>query len=184
MSVRTNQIAAKIRNRRIPPPECALQAAIAPGELLDKITILEIKSERMADAEKLRRVRHELAVLRVTWDRVAQSTEELATVARDLRQVNEALWDVEDELRVCEREQQLGERFIERARSVSRHNDRRAALKRRINELLGSSLIEEKSYAPYAPAKPNGSADDVATPSPPLLTSGFPDCPRPGGSPG
>jgi hypothetical protein len=159
MSVRTNQIAAEIRNGQMPPPECALKVAIALGELIDKITILEIKSERMADAAKLRNVRHELAVLRACWDRVAQSTEELATASRDLRQVNEALWDVEDELRECEHKQQFGERFIELARSVYRHNDRRAALKRRINELLGSSLIEEKSYAPYAPAEQNGPAD-------------------------
>lgn len=122
---------------------------VAPGELIDKITILQIKSERMADAEKLRNVRVELEVLEAARDGATAVTEELGALTAQLKQVNEALWEIEDAIRDCEREQNFGPKFIELARSVYHSNDRRAALKRQINELLGSKLIEEKSYAAY-----------------------------------
>jgi tetratricopeptide (TPR) repeat protein len=120
----------------------------APGELLDKITILEIKSSRLADAAKLANVRRELAVLSAARDEAVPPSAELERLTAELRGVNEALWDVEDELRRCEREQDFGARFIELARSVYQTNDRRSAIKRGINDLLGSSLKEEKSYGP------------------------------------
>jgi hypothetical protein len=122
---------------------------IAPGELIDKITILEIKSERITDAGKLKNVRVELQVLEAARDAAMAASTQLTGLTAQLKQVNEALWDIEDSIRDCERGQDFGSKFIELARSVYHSNDRRAALKREINELLGSKLIEEKSYAAY-----------------------------------
>ena len=122
---------------------------VAPGELIDKITILQIKCERMADAAKLRNVRVELEVLEAARDGATASSPELSALTAQLKQVNEALWEIEDAIRDCEREQDFGPKFVELARSVYHSNDRRAALKRQVNELLGSKLIEEKSYAAY-----------------------------------
>ena len=134
-------------------PAQAVPVHIAPGELIDKITILEIKAERIGDAIKLRNVRAELEVLTQARRRWLQPSPELDALTVDLKAVNAALWDIEDEIRLCERAQDFGPRFIELARSVYKQNDRRAALKRRINELLGSDLVEEKAYTPYeAPA--------------------------------
>ena len=122
---------------------------IAPGELIDKITILQIKMERIQDADKLQNVRVELDVLERARDDSVSPSEALDRMSADLKAVNESLWDIEDNIRNCERDQDFGPKFIELARSVYRCNDRRAALKRDINELLGSKLIEEKSYADY-----------------------------------
>jgi tetratricopeptide (TPR) repeat protein len=119
----------------------------APGELIDKITILEIKKERISDAAKLHNVRRELAVLGAARDRAVTPSPEVERLTAELKTINEALWQVEDELRRCEKEENFGLRFVELARSVYWHNDRRAVLKRRINDLLGSALKEEKSYA-------------------------------------
>lgn len=122
---------------------------ISPGELIDKITILEIKSERISDVAKLENVRGELATLIASRDRAMAPSAELTQLARELKQVNEALWEIEDEIRDCERRGAFDSRFVELARSVYKSNDRRSHVKRRINELLGSRLMEEKSYAPY-----------------------------------
>ncbi|MBT7943549.1 MAG: hypothetical protein HN719_09365 [Alphaproteobacteria bacterium] len=122
---------------------------IAPGELIDKITILEIKLERIADAGKLANVRHEHDTLIKARDAVIEATTELDRLSADLKTANEALWDIEDDIRDCERDKDFGDTFVQLARSVYISNDKRAALKREINELLGSSLIEEKSYADY-----------------------------------
>jgi len=122
---------------------------IAPGELIDKITILEIKIERIADPDKLNNVRVELEVLERVRDEAVEPSPLLGDVAARLKRVNEALWDIEDDIRDCERRQDFGPRFIELARSVYRSNDQRAAVKREVNELLGSKLIEEKSYTDY-----------------------------------
>jgi hypothetical protein len=124
----------------------------APGELIDKITILEIKTERMTDPAKLENVRYELGRLAAARDSAiprCSAPPELARLTADLKRVNEALWEVEDSIRDCERQKDFGPTFIELARSVYRRNDERMALKRRISELLGSHLLEEKSYAPY-----------------------------------
>ena len=122
---------------------------IAPGELIDKITILEIKSERIADPGKLKNVCVELDVLEKARDEAIQASPELDELTAQLKASNETLWDIEDEIRGCERNKFFGPRFIELARSVYRSNDRRAAVKRQINVLLGSRLIEEKSYVDY-----------------------------------
>jgi hypothetical protein len=130
-------------------PAKPILVEIAPGELIDKITILQIKSERIADVDKLRNVRVELEVLETARDGAMAATGELSALTAQLKQVNEALWEIEDGIRDCERERDFGPKFVELARSVYHSNDRRAALKRQINELLGSKLIEEKSYAAY-----------------------------------
>jgi len=122
---------------------------IAPGELVDKITILEIKLERITDDGKLANVRLEWETLIKARDGAIEATPELDRLSADLKAANEALWDIEDEIRDCERNKDFGDAFVQLARSVYISNDKRAALKREINELLGSSLIEEKSYAAY-----------------------------------
>jgi hypothetical protein len=128
----------------------SLEKRIAPGELLDKITILEIKAERIKDPDKLRNVRAELSLLSESRERSIIDPGGLAELTAELKAVNEALWQIEDEIRACEFTGDFGPRFIELARSVYQQNDRRAAVKRRINERLGSRIIEEKSYT--APA--------------------------------
>ncbi|HJT75918.1 MAG TPA: DUF6165 family protein [Gemmataceae bacterium] len=128
-----------------------LLVEVAPGELIDKIGILEIKARRIADGAKLANVRAELEALTAARDRSLPRSAELDRLAEELRAVNEVLWDVEDEIRTCERDGNFGERFVELARAVYHNNDCRAALKRQVNELLGSRLVEEKSYADYAP---------------------------------
>jgi hypothetical protein len=124
---------------------------ISPGELLDKITILRIKSARMTDAAKLANVRTELADLEKTW-RDAVGSADLAEDERGLQAVNERLWVIEDDIRDKERAQAFDARFIELARSVYIENDERAAIKKRVNVKLGSRIVEEKSYKPYKPA--------------------------------
>ncbi len=121
---------------------------VAPGELIDKITILEVKAARI-DAAKRANVEAELALLCAARDGAIAPSEALDALTRELAGVNAALWDIEDAKRACERTQDFGAQFIELARAVYRENDRRAAVKRRINELLGSSIFEEKSYKPY-----------------------------------
>ncbi len=122
---------------------------IAPGELIDKITILEIKLERIKDAAKLANVRHEWDVLTAARDAHTEPTDALAALTAELKKINEMLWEIEDDIRDCERARDFGEKFIELARAVYRTNDERARVKREINELLGSALVEEKSYAAY-----------------------------------
>jgi hypothetical protein len=117
------------------------------GELIDKITILEIKSDRITDAAKRHHVGTELALLVAARDCGVPRSAELTRLTSEIKNVNEALWQIEDEIRLCERDEDFGPRFIALARSVYHTNDRRAALKRRVNELFDSRLIEEKSYA-------------------------------------
>jgi hypothetical protein len=125
---------------------------ISPGELLDKITILRIKSARMTDNDKVRNVRLELDVLEKTWRDSGAAIPEVAADEAALQRVNEALWDIEDKIRDKELAQQFDAPFIELARAVYVTNDERAAVKKRINLALGSRIVEEKSYKPYKPA--------------------------------
>lgn len=135
---------------RVRKPQAApILVPIAPGELVDKITILEIKRERIADPAKRANVEHELRELAAVRDQAIGSSADLGALTAELKGVNEALWEIEDAIRDCERNGDFGPRFIELARSVYRSNDRRSQLKRSINELLGSALVEEKSYRPY-----------------------------------
>ena len=126
-----------------------LQVEVSPGELVDTITILEIKAERIADPDKLANVHRELRSLTATREKELAPSPELDEFTADLRRINARLWEIEDDIRDCERNRDFGERFIELARAVYRTNDRRAAAKRSINELLGSELVEEKDYADY-----------------------------------
>ncbi len=127
----------------------SLSVPISWGELLDKISILQIKTERMTNVEKRKNVEHELALLVSVRNREIRQSTSLEDMVCALRQVNERLWDIEDAIRVCEQSQDFGPGFVELARAVYRTNDQRAALKYRINILLGSPVIEEKSYASY-----------------------------------
>jgi hypothetical protein len=127
-----------------------LLVPISPGELIDKITILEIKSQRMTDAAKLRNVRTELDLLNATWRASPFSATDVGAEWTGLRDVNAQLWDIEDRIRDKERDGRFDAGFIELARAVYVTNDERAALKKRINTKLGSALVEEKSYADYS----------------------------------
>jgi hypothetical protein len=126
-----------------------LLVPISPGELIDKLTILEIKSARMSDAAKLQNVRTELGLLMQTWQASAYSAIDIRHEWDGLREVNGQLWDIEDRIRDKERERAFDQEFVELARAVYVTNDERAAIKRRINVKLGSSLVEEKSYKEY-----------------------------------
>ena len=122
---------------------------ISHGELIDKITILEIKSEQIADPAKLANVRKELDLLNAIWNADPISAVDIADERARLKHVNQTLWDIEDHIRLKEKAQAFDAEFIELARAVYFQNDDRAAVKREINLKLGSQLIEEKSYQNY-----------------------------------
>ena len=126
-----------------------IQTPVSYGELIDKITILEIKSRRMTDEAKLANVRNELDLLNATWANDAASQTDVSDERARLLAVNELLWDIEDRIRLKERAQAFDQEFIELARAVYFRNDERAAFKREINLKLGSQLVEEKSYQDY-----------------------------------
>lgn len=122
---------------------------VSPGELLDKITILRIKAARILEAAKLANVKAELMLLEQAWSAAGGATHDLSQHEHALQHVNEQLWDIEDRIRDKEARQTFDREFIELARAVYVSNDERAAIKRRINELLGSRIVEEKSYKQY-----------------------------------
>jgi len=119
------------------------------GELLDKIAILQIKSERMSDEAKLANVRNELSALEQTWMAHPAAGGDIVKLRADLKAVNERLWVIEDDIRIKERAQAFDDEFIQLARSVYFENDERARIKREINAALGSAYVEEKSYQDY-----------------------------------
>lgn len=125
-----------------------LMVPVSPGELIDKLTILRIKSERITDVAKLANVRIEKEALEKVADTLTM-TEELTVLWNDLYLVNCDLWDIEDDIRNFEGRSDFGKGFVALARSVYITNDKRADLKKAINLLLGSELVEEKSYADY-----------------------------------
>jgi hypothetical protein len=122
---------------------------ISPGELIDKITILQIKSERMSDATKVANVRVELQLLESTWRDASRDKPDITAEWAALKQINEKLWVVEDDIRDKERAREFDAKFIELARAVYVINDERAAVKKQINTKLGSRIVEEKSYKEY-----------------------------------
>lgn len=140
-------VAAELARAAPPPSVRAVAAEISIGELIDKITILELKAERIGDPARLRNVRAELGRLRAVHARAVRPSEPVDTLTAELRSVNAALWQVEDDIRLCERAGDFGERFVELSRAVYRTNDLRASIKKRLNELLGSEIVEEKQYA-------------------------------------
>ena len=126
-----------------------LLVPVSYGELLDKIAILEIKSERMTDPAKLANVRRELEALRATWAAHPASREDIAPLRAALKAVNERLWVIEDDIRLKEKAQAFDAEFVRLARSVYVENDERARIKKQINLALGSAYVEEKSYQDY-----------------------------------
>ena len=119
------------------------------GEVIDKLTILEIKRERIADAAARENVARELAQLAAVCEAGLAMTAPLLALREALRDINTRLWEIEDDIRDCERRQDFGEAFVRLARAVYHSNDERARLKRAINAATGSALVEEKSYEAY-----------------------------------
>lgn len=126
-----------------------ISVPVSFGELLDKIAILQIKSERMTDPAKVANVHNELAALERTWMAHPAASQDIARLRADLKAVNERLWVIEDDIRLKEKAQAFDDEFIRLARSVYFENDTRARLKKEINLALGSSYVEEKSYEDY-----------------------------------
>jgi hypothetical protein len=126
-----------------------LLVPVSYGELLDKIAILQIKSERMADPAKLANVRNELSALESTWMAHPAAGGDVAELRAQLKAVNERLWVIEDDIRLKEKAQAFDDEFIRLARSVYVENDERARIKKNINIALGSTYVEEKSYQDY-----------------------------------
>ena len=127
----------------------SVQAEISVGELIDKITILRIKSEKISEANKLDNIHRELTSLEETRSTLGNELSELAKLEAELKSVNESLWDIEDQIRDHERNNNFSDSFVELARRVYKANDARSDIKRKINELTGSNIVEEKSYQSY-----------------------------------
>ena len=132
----------------------SIKINISVGELLDKITILEIKQERIDDVVKLENVKKELVVLRRQWESSSYAAISLDEKLGALKKANESLWDIEDKIRIKESKQEFDAEFIELARSVYFINDKRAEVKRLINGKTKSELVEEKSYCDYSSNNP------------------------------
>lgn len=127
----------------------SIKIEVSYGELLDKITILEIKFDRIADSAKHKNIERELAVLSDTWLSSGVDITAVAEERDQLKNINETLWDIEDAIRQLEARKSFNEEFIALARQVYQTNDQRSEVKRRVNDKLGSILVEEKSYQPY-----------------------------------
>lgn len=123
---------------------------ISVGELLDKVTILEIKQEKIKDPEKVKNVQHELSLLQSICEQEALLNDEVEKQKQALRKVNLRLWTIEDDIRIKEKKREFDDDFIQLARSVYFENDDRAAIKKQINLMTGSDLIEEKFYQDYS----------------------------------
>ena len=127
-----------------------IQVPVSPGEVLDKITILEIKSERINDAGKGANVKRELELLSASWLEAVDQDDTILRIHAELKTINEALWEIEDDIRDKERAREFDQVFIELARSVYVTNDQRANAKKELNVYLGSEIVEEKSYQDYS----------------------------------
>jgi len=128
----------------------ALSVAISIGDFLDKWTILEIKSERIKDPDKLKNIQRELGVLKAAWEASPYHHRDVSVLRGRLKAINEKLWEIEDHIRVKESQKSFDAGFVDLARAVYHTNDQRAAVKRELNLALGSGLIEEKSYHDYS----------------------------------
>ena len=126
-----------------------IQSEISSGELLDKISILEIKLKKIKDKENLKEINKEYAILKKSQNLNIKLTNELKDLFDELKKVNLNLWDIEDKLRICEKNKDFGEKFIELARGVYFNNDSRSKIKSEINKLLGSNIKEIKQYSNY-----------------------------------
>lgn len=126
-----------------------ISTPVSFGEILDKITILEIKAININDSQKQTNVKNELAILQKTWDEHVSASDKINDLKNQLKKVNQDLWNIEDNIRIKESKKEFDDEFIQIARSVYFENDTRAAIKKEVNLLLGSDLIEEKSYQDY-----------------------------------
>ena len=126
-----------------------IQSEISSGELLDKISILEIKLKKIKDKENLKEINKEYTILKKSQNLNIKLTNELKDLFDELKKVNLNLWDIEDKLRICEKNKDFGEKFIELARGVYINNDSRSKIKSEINKLLGSNIKEIKQYSNY-----------------------------------
>ena len=122
---------------------------ISPGELLDKISILEIKLEKIKDKENHEEINKEYKILKKAQNSNIEITEKIKYLFNGIKNINRNLWDIEDKLRICEKNKDFGENFIELARSVYLNNDKRSKIKSEINKILGSNIREIKQYANY-----------------------------------
>ncbi|MCW8927082.1 MAG: DUF6165 family protein [Xanthomonadales bacterium] len=127
-----------------------IHVPVSPGEVLDKITILEIKSERIEDAGKLANVKRELDLLQTSWREHVNEDENVARIHAEMKAINEELWEIEDDIRDKEKAREFDEVFIKLARAVYVTNDKRANAKKELNLYLGSEIVEEKSYQDYS----------------------------------
>ncbi|MEC7834875.1 MAG: DUF6165 family protein [Pseudomonadota bacterium] len=128
----------------------SIKIQISPGELIDKFTILDIKLNRIKEKEKTQNIRKEHKILKRQIEKNLPKSKRLSALISKLKTINKTLWDIEDQIRVCERKQDFEKKFIKLARSVYQKNDLRSSYKREINKLLGSEIIEEKSYESYS----------------------------------
>ena len=128
----------------------SIKIQISPGELIDKFTILDIKLNRIKEKEKTQNIRKEHKILKRQIEKKLPKSKRLSALISKLKTINKTLWDIEDQIRVCERKQDFEKKFIKLARSVYQKNDLRSSYKREINKLLGSEIIEEKSYESYS----------------------------------
>ena len=126
-----------------------INVPISPGELIDKITILEIKKKFIEDINKLKNINHEYDLLMNIFNNDISKTDGIEKLKKQLKDINLALWKIEDDIRDYERDKNFNENFVELARSVYFTNDKRSKIKLEINLLLNSSLVEEKSYKDY-----------------------------------
>ena len=128
----------------------SIKIQISPGELIDKFTILDIKLNRIKEQEKTQNIRKEHKILKRQIEKNLPKSKRLSALISKLKTINKTLWDIEDQIRVCERKRDFEKEFIKLARSVYQKNDLRSSYKREINKLLGSEIIEEKSYESYS----------------------------------
>ncbi|MDB9762149.1 DUF6165 family protein [Alphaproteobacteria bacterium] len=126
-----------------------INTPISPGELVDKITILEIKKEFIVDSNKLKNINYEFSLLMKIYNDDVSKTDGVDVLKTKLKNINLSLWKIEDDIRDCERDKIFNNTFVELARSVYFTNDKRSKVKLEINLLLNSSLVEEKSYKDY-----------------------------------
>ena len=122
---------------------------ISPGELLDKISILEIKLEKVKDKDRQKRIKNEYDILKKVQNSSIEMSDKIKDLYRSVSNVNIKLWDIEDKIRICEQNKDFGKNFIELARGVYFNNDKRAKLKNEINEILKSNIREIKQYDNY-----------------------------------
>ena len=149
-SQRKSHVEYRLNSSAQPPARNMPTVEVSWGELIDKITILEIKEQRLTTPAAVENVRKELAALSRALAELKTAPGALAALKNELKSINSALWDIENRTRAKEATKTFDQEFIELTRSVYLNNDKRARIKRQINQLLNSGLVEEKQYTPYA----------------------------------